>query len=73
MAAEFSKQSKRFLEQSIEISDKALPESWDWRKHGVVTPVKNQGHCGSCWAHATTEVIESHAALSKGGELIVLS
>jgi len=44
----------------------------DWRTKGVVTAVKDQGQCGSCWAHSADEAIESFDAL-KHGKLQTLS
>jgi cathepsin L len=43
------------------------PTSVDWRDvPNVVTSVKNQGHCGSCWTFAATEALESHIAIQTG-------
>jgi len=49
-----------------------VPASVDWTTMGVVTPVKNQGQCGSCWAFSTTGSMESDYAIN-GGALTSLS
>lgn len=56
--------------EDIDLRD--VPNDIDWRTKGVVTPVKNQGGCGSCWAFAATETMESCVAIATG-KLLTLS
>jgi len=46
----------------------AAPDAIDWREKNAVTPIKNQGQCGSCWAFSATEAIESKLILATGGK-----
>jgi len=60
------------LSLSKSVDQSALPKEVDWETEGAVTPVKNQGQCGSCWAFSTIASTEG-AWFIKHNELVSLS
>ncbi|CAL5011571.1 unnamed protein product [Urochloa decumbens] len=54
------------------VSIDALPATVDWRTKGAVTPIKNQGQCGCCWAFSAVAAMEGIVKISTS-KLVSLS
>ncbi|XP_018503335.2 senescence-specific cysteine protease SAG39-like [Pyrus x bretschneideri] len=57
---------------SFKYENVTAPATVDWRKKGAVTPIKDQGQCGCCWAFSAVAAMEGITKLTTG-KLISLS
>jgi len=61
----------RQLQQMGDLSDVGVRKI-DWRERGAVTPMRDQGQCGACWAFSAVSVLEGYEAIVNG-QLVTLS
>ena len=46
-----------------------IPTQYDWRQYATLTPIRNQGSCGSCWAFGTVGLLELALAIQDGDQV----
>ena len=63
------KEGLNIYNEAPETFENATCSSMDWRTKGAVTPVKDQGQCGSCWTFSSTGAMEGMHFLASGNLL----
>merc|ERR1711934_487350 len=67
-----AKNAKIDKEQAV-LDTSNLKDGVNWVTQDKVSPVKNQGQCGSCWSFSTTGSMESANVIQNGGEMIEIA